>query len=517
MREIDTFTNYQETVNTVRSPCFTTQADNANHFQIKISQSHIEVWASDAGGTNFRQISSSNIPLSFSRGYVSFEHTQYNAAKFNSTDTMTYHWHAIGFDGPVLPADRGYEVPDALTAGPSGTVNLGYEVPTKTFSLPGVDLSNVAQAYLTYSTWFYAAPKTMTATVNGVKAAPYSDPTDGIGDNGSNGYTWRYMVQPIPLSMLHGGTNTVSFNTPCGTDQCPTIANADLELVLNDNAPVTTTTTTMPMSTTTMPMSTTTMPMSTTTMPMSTTTMPMSTTTMPMSTTTMPMSTTTVANAPVPAPASGIGVTLDRSVKGNYGPWQALVSPKLSTTNTNELLVAYVSTDGPGMPSAQSVTSVSGGGLTWSRAVASSSQPGDAEIWTAWSTYPLQNVKVTATTAVPGYEGSITVAAFIGASNVVGAAGSAGRSSGAPQVSLTAPVAGSWIWAVGHDWDSGTGRQVGAGQTLVNQYVDTAVGDTSWVERTNGVTAAKGTTVTISDAAPVNDSWNFAAIAISPM
>ena len=233
LREIDTFTNYRETVNTVRSPCFTTQADMANHFQIKISKSHIEVWASNAGGANFRRISSNNIPLSFTRGYLSFQHSQYNAAKFNSTDTMTYHWHAIGFDGPVIAPDRGYEVPDALTKrAADGTVNLGYQVPTKTFQLTGVNLTGAGTAYLTYSTWFFAAPKTMTAIVNGVRTAPYTDPTNtASADNGTNGYTWRYMVQPIPLKMLRQGTNTVSFTTGCGSDQCPTIANIDLELV----------------------------------------------------------------------------------------------------------------------------------------------------------------------------------------------------------------------------------------------------------------------------------------------
>ena len=57
--------------------------------------------------------------LNFTRGYVHFQHSQYDSEKFNSTDTMTYHWHAIGFDGPIFAPDRSYEVPDALRPDPT--------------------------------------------------------------------------------------------------------------------------------------------------------------------------------------------------------------------------------------------------------------------------------------------------------------------------------------------------------------------------------------------------------------
>jgi hypothetical protein len=226
LREIVSFTNYQPTTYTVRSPCFSTQDDHANHFQMKVSQNHVDLWASDAGGGNFRQIASVNVALSFTRGYLSFQHAQYNAAKFNSTNTMTYHWHAIGFDGPVLPLDRGYEVPDALQRRSDATYNLGYQTPTGTFSLGNVDLSNVKTAYLTYDVYWFASNRTMTATINGAnRNAP--DPNA----DGANGYAWRYIVQPVALSDLHNGTNTVSFKPTNCSDQCPTVANIDLELV----------------------------------------------------------------------------------------------------------------------------------------------------------------------------------------------------------------------------------------------------------------------------------------------
>src|SRR5262249_37231784 len=147
-----------------------------------------------------------NVALSFTRGYLSFQHAQYNAAKFNSTNTMTYHWHAIGFDGPVLPTDRGYEVKDALAKRGDGTYNLGYQLPTGTFSLPNVNLATVKPASLPYDVYCFSSGRAMTASINGVNRTA-GDPNP----DGANGYQWRYMMQPVALSDLHNGTNTISF------------------------------------------------------------------------------------------------------------------------------------------------------------------------------------------------------------------------------------------------------------------------------------------------------------------
>ena len=110
------FTNYKPTnYDFLYSPCFTTQHDMANHFQLKISRSTWSVWASDAGGANFRDIGTVRQRRPTAHTGLSVVRARaVRADKFNSTDTMTYHWHALGFDGPVLPTDRGYEVPDAL-------------------------------------------------------------------------------------------------------------------------------------------------------------------------------------------------------------------------------------------------------------------------------------------------------------------------------------------------------------------------------------------------------------------
>jgi hypothetical protein len=231
LRQVTVFSNYQQTDYTVRSPCFTTQSDHANHFQLAINKTNVTVNASDAGGVNFRQIASVNVsPLTFTRGYVSFQHAQYNAHKFNSTATMTYHWHAMGFDGPVIPNDRGYDVPDAMGMRPDGTINLGYNTPTGAFSLPNVKLTGAAKAYLTYDVYWSSSDKAITADINGVDRTGTDPNPDAPGAKGD---VWRYVVQPVNLSDLHNGTNTVSLKPTNCADNCPTVANIGLELTLS--------------------------------------------------------------------------------------------------------------------------------------------------------------------------------------------------------------------------------------------------------------------------------------------
>jgi hypothetical protein len=232
LRTIEVFSNYQVSQSfDVQSPCFSTHDDQANHFQLQISSTNIAVSASDAGGVNFREIANvATQPLPLTRGYLSFQHSQYAAGKFNSTDTMTYHWHAIGFDGPVVPADRGYEVPDAMQKQANGSVNLGYQVPTKEFSLPNVDLDGVKTAYLTYDVYWFASEQTLTATINGHDHDADDSNPDG---EASGGYQWRYIVQRVTLDDLRRGTNTVKFKPVHCDDQCPVVANVDLELTLS--------------------------------------------------------------------------------------------------------------------------------------------------------------------------------------------------------------------------------------------------------------------------------------------
>jgi O-glycosyl hydrolase len=242
-----------------------------------------------------------------------------------------------------------------------------------------------------------------------------------------------------------------------------------------------------------------------------------SATTAPCSTST-PTPVSTSAPPPVttssPPPAVN-AVTLDMRVTGHQDSAStSLSTPPLTTTQANELLVAFVSADGPpGGP--QSVSSVTGAGLTWTLQKRVNSQSGTAEIWTAAASSPLSGATVSATLANGPYSASITVAAFLNANtSATGALSGSSGPNGAPATSLSATKTGSTVWAVGNDWDQAAARTVGAGQTMVDQYL-APVNDTYWVQRLAAPTIA-GQVVTMSDAAPTDDQWNLAAIEIVP-
>jgi fibronectin type 3 domain-containing protein len=190
-----------------------------------------------------------------------------------------------------------------------------------------------------------------------------------------------------------------------------------------------------------------------------------------------------------------------------------LRSPAFSTSTSNELLVVFIASDGSNGSSAQTVTAVTGAGLTWTLRVRANAQPGDAEIWTAVATTRLTNVQVTATLS-SSRVASMNVITFVGADTFTpGATAAKSASNGAPSASLTTTKAGSWVWGVGADWSRAVPRTVGAAQSLIDQYL-APVGDTYWVQRQTNATAAAGTLVTINDTAPTNDKWDLALIEI---
>jgi YVTN family beta-propeller protein len=186
-----------------------------------------------------------------------------------------------------------------------------------------------------------------------------------------------------------------------------------------------------------------------------------------------------------------------------------VTTPAFSTTGPR-LLVAFTSSDGP---STRQTTTVTGAGLTWVLVKRANAKGGTAEIWTAQATGPLTNATVTSTPKTPGYDQSLTVVAFTGASGI-GASASAGKSGGLPSVSLNTTQPGSWVFGVGEDYSNDIARNLGTGQSLISQWVDPGPGETFWVQDESASTPAAGTAVTINDTAPKGDTWNLAAAEI---
>ena len=189
-------------------------------------------------------------------------------------------------------------------------------------------------------------------------------------------------------------------------------------------------------------------------------------------------------------------------------------TPAFSTTSAGEMLVAFAASDGPAAANAQTLT-VAGAGLTWTRVRRAATQFGDAEIWKASAPTVLTNVTVSSTQSSAGVHQSLTVIAFTGVGGV-GASNIAGAVTGAPSASVVTTAAGSVVYSVGSDWDRAVARTIPTGQTKVHEFVDTAVGDTFWVQAAAGTTGPAGSTVTLNATAPTTDQWNLAIVELTP-
>jgi hypothetical protein len=210
-------------------------------------------------------------------------------------------------------------------------------------------------------------------------------------------------------------------------------------------------------------------------------------------------------------PSAAAGITIDQTViQDGFG---TVTTPGFSTASPGELLVAFAAADGL-LSGGQSLT-VSGAGLSWTLAQRTNTQLGTAEVWTAYASTQLTGVTVTSTPAQPAFDQSLTVLAFQGASGI-GAVAGASAASGAPTVTVTTSAAGSWVFGVGNDWDHPIARTLGAGQTMVHQWVDTGHNNTFWVQSTTAPTPGSGTAVQLNDTAPTTDQWNFAAVEVRP-
>jgi hypothetical protein len=199
--------------------CIKGQDGVMSHVELKVSQDTIEVWASDAGKPDtFRRIAMrEGVALPFTRGYVQVEHVHYNAPKGGLPAYKTYHFDNIGFDGPVLPTPRAYEVADSLTMGGQNTVSTGYvpapNPPTaapKIFTLDGVDLTGAASASLDLNLWGFVPTTNVQFRVNGGAPHKIDHPYPDTDQR------WRTHSLPVPLSELHQGSNTLEFITSQG-------------------------------------------------------------------------------------------------------------------------------------------------------------------------------------------------------------------------------------------------------------------------------------------------------------
>jgi hypothetical protein len=245
--------------------CVATGRDAPNEVTVAISASEIDVYGTDANTSSpvLLLAQATGLSLPFARGYVAVEHSQYNAAKFNEEKTHTYHWHEIGFDGPVLPTPLDVQVPDALTpqqepqagtldtgAGtstPASTVmldglNTGYEVAaggSRAFTLTGIP-AGASSPVLTLDAreMAYGTLPAITYALNGHTAHTLDfPPIPAQTDYGMVAY-----LADVDPTELVAGSNTLTFGGEADT----ILANIDLQLTAPVATPTATATSTPP-------------------------------------------------------------------------------------------------------------------------------------------------------------------------------------------------------------------------------------------------------------------------------
>jgi hypothetical protein len=205
-------------------------------------------------------------------------------------------------------------------------------------------------------------------------------------------------------------------------------------------------------------------------------------------------------------------VFTDRSTSGT-----TIASPAFSTTKTNELLLAFVSSDATAAN--VTVTAMSGAGVNWTMVKRTNTQLGTSEIWRAFAPTTVSGATVSATLS-QSVQASISIVTFtgvdtsgVGGSGAIGATGTGNAKPGAPTAQLTTTRNNSWVFGVGNDYDRAAARTAGANQVLVHQFLSSS-GDTYWVQRQNTTTPTSGTVVTINDTAPTNDRYNLSTCEI---
>lgn len=255
--------------------CINTKWGALNHIEIHLSQTKVSVWASDFSPDgitypNFRKVYSSPISLNFSTGYVIFEGGERAPLKYENEFNihppyLNYYWSDLGFDGPVVKTGEvGYQVPDSLTpaiGSPDfpGARNVAYAIfnhPHEIVSCCGASGNDIAQelqinkvsltgvqsaalsfdvAY-TFCCGFTPPQLDLMYNLNGTGWRHPDPGPNGVaeivcggcpGPGGAGGMPYYF---PVPLSLLHAGTNTINFGDPISPNGYPPkIANVDLD------------------------------------------------------------------------------------------------------------------------------------------------------------------------------------------------------------------------------------------------------------------------------------------------
>jgi hypothetical protein len=204
-----------------------------NRFRVVLNRDQIEIWASDWDTPDDLRVvlRATELGLDFDVGYVHFQHVHYNASKtpncacegedpwdfpdpngLFASPTQVYRWDNIGFDGPVYPFGRGYDVAgefrDASFEDDGLTIEArDYGVRSGSVTVEGVDLTDALSATFNFNT-DYVEPVRL--RFNGNAWLDVAIPA--IYQEEPEQYSLRTFSVPVPLADMVPGTNTIEID-----------------------------------------------------------------------------------------------------------------------------------------------------------------------------------------------------------------------------------------------------------------------------------------------------------------
>jgi hypothetical protein len=204
-----------------------------NHFEVRVSQSQVQVYATNPGSTSLvLMATANNANLTFTRGLVWIEDVHYNACKDANQCNHSFTWDNVGFDGPAPYRDLSFDVPDAGTTNGS---NLGWKItstPTVLHTLPVFQLQTPTSVLVTYNYWVQGFPSDNTIPQFRLNGGPWhvTAPPTGASDG------WATIGVTVPLSevLTSNVSNTIEFRNG-GTQQVV----SNVNVILIAGSPVT--------------------------------------------------------------------------------------------------------------------------------------------------------------------------------------------------------------------------------------------------------------------------------------
>ena len=207
--------DYAGTGNLGEPPCFPVNDARMNHYELRLSVNTVELWVTDPGAdpSTLRLVAKKDgINLPFTRGYVNFQQAHYNAGKDDHATfpaTMTFNWANIGFDGPVLPTERGYDVPDSLTPFRDKVPAVGYRITAGqplSFPLAGVNLTGAAESSLHLNIYGFYTGRILQFRFNG---GAWNDFVSDLPSDREQ----RSLHIPVPMTQLRSGDNLLEIQS----------------------------------------------------------------------------------------------------------------------------------------------------------------------------------------------------------------------------------------------------------------------------------------------------------------